>query len=82
MDAVVDNGAKIIGSQVESYFVRKVEDGVTEHPNHCYMIANKRHAADIQKQLISLGISSEKILCINTFPSGADLLLACMEYYK
>ena len=82
VDAVVDNGAKIIGSQVEDYLVRKVEDGVTEHPNHCYMIANKKHAADIQKQLISLGISSEKILCINTFPSGADLLLACMEYYK
>lgn len=82
IDAIADNGVKVIGSELADYTVLSVEDVLKEYPNHTYIVANKNHAEDIEKQLISLGVSSEKILCVKSFPGEESLFMKCIEYYK
>lgn len=82
VDLLADNADKVIGSEVEGYRVVRVEDAVRKYPQHRYIIANQKHAQDIQNQLLELGIASDQIMKISAFPGGDALLMRYMEYYK
>lgn len=82
IDVIADNGSKVIDSCVKGYRVAKVEEVVKQYPNHTYFVANKNNAIDMKRQLLSLGIASEKIVCIRAFPGEEALLMRCIEYYK
>lgn len=80
--SVADNGANVVGTEVCHYSIVKVEDAVAQCPDYNYIIANKNHAEEIEQQLLSLKVSPEKIIKINSLPSEENLLLECIEYYK
>lgn len=82
IDALADNSAKVVYTCVGAYTVEKVENVIEKYPHDTYLIANMYHAEDIRNQLISLGITSEKIVCICAFPGEEALLMRCIEYYK
>lgn len=82
VEAIADNGSNVIGRKMGTYDVCKVADAVQQYPEHIYIIANKNYTKDIEKQLLSLGINQEKIMCIQTLAGESELLVQCVEYYK
>ena len=82
IDAIADNNINVINSNVGGYQVCAVKDVVKNYPDHTYIVANKKDALDIKKQLVLLGIASEKIICIKCFGNDEAVLMKCIEYFK
>lgn len=75
---VCDNAPGMQGKTVEGRTVVSVEGAVSEHREHpgaYFMIANKRHAKELQEQLTGSGVPPERIyLCREEAYRGDKLL--------
>lgn len=62
VDAITDNGKKNQGTYIRDIEVIDPDNAIGEYPNDCFVISNKRHVEDIEKQLKDSGIRAEQIM--------------------
>lgn len=72
--AVVDNNIKLQGEIWHGYSISSVSEAVQKHKSETFIIANKNHSDKIQKQLESMGISSDKIFTVSERLSLEEML--------
>jgi len=69
--AYCDNSIQAQRTNIQEVGVLSPEDAVRKYPDDYYIIANKKYAAEMERQLIELGITEKKILL---YTVGADNL--------
>ena len=64
--AVGDNNYLQITDKKEGYHVESVESLVQRYPNTDFIVANRKHRKEIEKQLLSLGIDKNRVVCLDS----------------
>lgn len=62
---VCDNNAALQGTEKSGYGIMSVEEAVRKKWNGGWIVANKYHSSEIVEQLISLGITRDKVYVVD-----------------
>ena len=70
---ICDNGAKVIGKEIEGYKVMAPAEAMKAYPDACFVITPKGYENEILSQLIRLGVKVENILIFNLKLTGLEI---------
>jgi glycosyltransferase involved in cell wall biosynthesis len=79
VEACCDNNSDLWGNELQGKPIISPEQAVRDYPQTTYIVANKAHRQEIEKQLLSMGIADDHIYA---YTLDADTLLLSNFYLQ